>query len=67
MKSKPQRSEKPRHDLEVKLKPLYVIILDQTNRMATTSYSMVNGTLKCDHIKRLIAFNSDYIKRVSLY
>jgi len=26
----------------------------------------VNGTLKLDHIKRLIALTSDYIKRLSL-
>ena len=27
----------------------------------------MNGTLKCDHIKRLITLTGDYIKRLSLY
>ena len=30
------------------------------------SSMLVNGTLKCDHIKRLITLTSDYIKRLSL-
>jgi len=28
---------------------------------------LVNGTFICDNIKRLITFNGDYIKRLSLY
>ncbi len=35
--------------------------------MKFTYYSLVNGTLKCDHIKRLITLTSDYIKRLLLY
>ena len=27
----------------------------------------MNGTIKCDHIKRLITLTRDYIKRLSLY
>ena len=35
--------------------------------MIFTLLSVVNGTLKCDHIKRLITLTSDYIKRLLLY
>jgi len=32
--------------------------------MKSTYYDWVNGTLKFDHIKRLIALAIDYIKRL---
>ena len=35
--------------------------------MILTQYSIVNGTLTCDHIKRLINLTFDYIKRLLLY
>jgi len=57
--------------------PLNVITLEQTkrdyiNRILTHingfyQVIFVNGTLKCDHIKRLITLISDFIKRLSLF
>ncbi len=44
---------------------------DNINQMITKTdeidLSLVNGTLKYDHIKRLITLTSNYIKRLSLY
>jgi len=35
--------------------------------MNFTYYSLVNGTLKFDHIKLLIILSNDHIKQLSLY
>ncbi len=40
--------------------------MNENNQQYTCYEYFGNGTLKCDHINRLITLTSDYIKRLSL-